>query len=139
MILSASKSLYEDFKKKKKFSVTGERAGVHLRLHIPRGGAAHLRRRRLRGGETAEQAQETFEDETGGDQVGQQVQRRDGGENVREGVAARQSPSPGQSEVRSPGRDAHGGPEGREAEVSEVRRQRHNHRRGISGNRSHVT
>lgn len=105
-------------------------------MHIPRGRAARLRRCRLRRGETPKQAQEASEDETGGDQVGPQIQRRDGGENVREGVAARQPPSPGQSEVRTSGRDAHGGPEGREAEVGEVRRQRHDHRRGISGNRS---
>lgn len=83
--------------------------------------ALDLCRCRLRCGQTAEQTQATFAHETGGDEVGEQIQRNNGGEDVRERMAAREPSAVGQGAVWAASRDAHGGSEGRETEVGEVR------------------
>lgn len=81
----------------------GKRAGVHIRLHISGSRATDMRWRRLRCGQAAEQTETTSAHETGGDPIGQQVQWHIGGEDVRAGMAARQPPSSGQSQVWTAG------------------------------------
>lgn len=59
-------------------------------MYIPGSRSAHLCRSRLWRCQTPEQAQEAFENETRRIEIGKQIERYNGGEDVRAGMAARE-------------------------------------------------